>query len=141
MKNLFVNTSHKIIHKNKVHKLVKNLSEELKFKLKSLNINFITSKEIQQINKMYLNHNYSTDIITFKYSSNEIYLDGEIFISIDDAEYNARKYKVTFLIEITRLVVHGILHLLDYNDKSTDDKKVMKSKENKLLSSNKFVLL
>ena len=97
MKNLFVNTSHKIIHKNKVHKLVKNLSEELKFKLKSLNINFITSKEIQQINKMYLNHNYSTDIITFKYSSNEIYLDGEIFISIDDAEYNARKYKVTFL--------------------------------------------
>ena len=141
MKNLFITSSSKIINKRKVHKLVNILSKELEFNILSLNIIFISDKEIRELNKTYLKHDYTTDIITFNYSSDQNNLDGEIVISLDDAENNAKRYKVHILNEIGRLIIHGILHLLNYDDKTVSKRKVMKNKENKLLSSNKFVLL
>ena len=92
------------------------------------------------MNKAYLQHNYSTDIITFNYSELVKKIDGEIFISIDDALDNAKKYKVSLSDELVRLVIHGVLHLLGYDDQTTSDKKTMKRLENKLLSKNKFIL-
>ena len=88
-----------------------------------------------------MDHYYSTDIITFDYSENKNGIDAEIFISIDDAESNARKYKVHLKNEITRLIIHGILHLLGYDDQQKKDKIIMKRKENDLLNRNKFILL
>ena len=93
------------------------------------------------MNAKFLNHYYSTDIITFDYSEDRNGIDAEIFISIDDAESNARKYKVHLKNEITRLIIHGILHLLGYDDQQKKDKIIMKRKENDLLNRNKFILL
>jgi len=141
LKNLRIYSKNKLIEKKKVHFLVKSLSEFLKFKLISLEINFINSDEIVQINKKYLKHNYSTDIITFNYSEEKYLIDGEIFISLNDVLENAKIFRVSPKVEIFRLVIHGILHLLGYDDLKEKDKNIMKRLENRLLNSNKFILL
>ena len=141
MKNLSVFDSYKVVDKKKIHSLVNELSNELKYSLINLEINFISSENIHQLNKTHLNHDYTTDIITFDYSDDFVQLDGELFISVDDAKVNAKKFKVTLQEELTRLVIHGILHLLGFDDQSINDKKNMKRMENKLLSSYKFILL
>ncbi len=142
MKNLWVFDKLKIVSKSKIHKLVKLLSIELNFKITSLEISFINAEQIHTLNNSYLNHDYSTDIITFDYSNNNIaYLDGEIFISVDDAILSAKKYKVKLNEELGRLVIHGILHLLNFNDQMMSDKIIMKRMENRLLYKYKFVLL
>ncbi len=141
MKNLSVNSYYKFIEKRKIHSLVNSLSQTLDFKIQSLEINFIGQKEILEINLVHLNHNNFTDIITFNYSSDQKLLDGEMLISIDDALENAKKYKVSVKEEICRLVIHGILHLIGYDDTNTTKKRKMKLMENKLLNRNKFLLL
>ena len=140
VKNLSVTVlKNQNIDKKFIHKIVKELKKELEFNLTGIIINIISSEEIVRINKKYLNHNYSTDIITFNYSESEKLLDGEIFISVDDASVNAKKYKVNLKQEITRLVIHGFLHLLGYDDQSQKNKTVMKKLENQLY--NRYRLL
>ena len=129
------------IKKSKVHDLIKSLSVELNFLVSNLEINFISGENIHTINKSYLKHDYTTDIITFNYSDSLQQIDGEIFISIDDALSNSKKFRVTLSDELVRLVIHGILHLLGYDDQNLTDKKIMKRLENKLLSKNNFILL
>lgn len=141
MKNLHVYCSKYEISKKNIHSLVSSLAKQLNFKIINLDINFISGDEIYEINKKYLKHFYTTDIITFNYSDNSEKLDGEIFISIEDALSNSKEFKVTFSEELVRLVIHGILHLLGYDDQTNSDKKIMKLLENELLYKNKFVLL
>jgi len=141
LKKLYVTSSTKRINKLQVHGLVALLRKDLDFKLDSLFINFITSEEIHNINEEYLNHDRSTDIITFNYSGSHDELDGEIFISIEDAEVFAKKYKVTPNKEIIRLIIHGILHLKGYNDIKKADRTKMKRIENNLTNKYIFALL
>lgn len=121
------------LNKREIHKLVSVLKEELKFELESISINFLTEEQIIPINNSYLGHNYSTDIITFNYSGENYTLDGEIFISLDDADFYAKKYDVNLKNEILRLVIHGFLHLLGYDDVNANDKRKMKRLENSLV--------
>jgi len=141
LKNLRIYSITKDIKKIKIHDLVKSLSVQLDFNVSNLEINFISSEDIQLINKTYLNHHYTTDIITFNYSDVVKKIDGEIFISIEDALTNSKMFKVTLSDELVRLVIHGVLHLLGYNDQTISDKKIMKRLENKLFSKNNFILL
>ncbi|HEX7356508.1 MAG TPA: rRNA maturation RNase YbeY [Ignavibacteriaceae bacterium] len=141
MKNLKVYSSLFKISKKNIHSLTSNLAKELNFTISSLEINFISGHKIYEINKKHLKHYYTTDIITFNYSNNSKEIDGEIFISLDDALENSKKFKVSYSEEIVRLVIHGILHLLGYDDQKSSDKKIMKRLENELLYKNKFVLL
>lgn len=141
MKNLRIYSIDKNIKKNKIHDLVKSLSSELKFVVSNLEINIVTQNDILEINRIYLKHNFTTDIITFNYSDLFNELDGEIFISIDDAFTNSKKFKVSLSDELVRLVIHGVLHLLGFDDQTLADKKVMKKLENKLLSNYNFILL
>jgi probable rRNA maturation factor len=127
------------VNKIHIHKLLNKLRKELNFCISSLPINFISSDEITIINQKYLKHNYSTDIITFNYSGNLNNLDGEIFISYEDAESNSTRYKNTLNEEISRLVIHGMLHLIGYDDIKEKDFKKMKKLENQLLNKYKFV--
>ena len=130
MKNLSVSTSKNIkVEKKIIHSLVTNLSSKLSFKLESLSINFVDAEYLLNINKDYLNHNFNTDIITFNYSGSNSLLDGELFISVDEAINNSLKYKVTLDSEIIRLVIHGILHLLGYDDEDSSKKRKMKKEE------------
>ncbi len=133
IKNLEVNNSSKIkISKLLVHKIVGLLKNEFNFCISSLLVNFVSANQIIKINKNFLNHNYSTDIITFSYSAERNIIDSEIYISVEDAESNAGKFGVTFTEEILRLLIHGILHLLGYDDKTPKLKAKMKRVENRL---------
>ena len=141
IKNLQVFSTSRSIDKLSIHKLVGSLKKELNLQIDALVINFVTISEITELNEKFLDHYYSTDIITFDYSENRNGIDAEIFISIDDAGSNARKYKVHLKNEVTRLIIHGVLHLLGYDDQQKKDKIIMKRKENDLLNRNKFILL
>jgi len=142
IKNLEVNFENNAkINKSVINKIVVELRKDLHFEISSLIINFVSAAKITELNKIHLNHNYSTDIITFNYSDDKSVIDTEIFISTDDARENADKFYVSFDEEIIRLVIHGILHVTGYDDKTPSEKKKMKRMENKLLNNYKFVLL
>jgi len=141
IKNLNVYSSSNRVYKRRVHKLVGLLREDLNFSILSLIINIIDNDTIQEINKNYLHHNHSTDTITFNYSGSHLTFDAEIFISIDDAQLSVKKYKVSLSNELTRLIIHGILHLKGYNDLKANDRIKMKKKENNLLNKYNFTLL
>jgi len=133
LKNFTVTTPKNIkIDKKVVHSIVSKLKDTLKFTIESLNVNFVSSETMIEINKQYLNHNYDTDVIAFNYSGNNTKLDGEIFISIGQAIDNAIRFNVNLDSELIRLIVHGTLHLLGYDDKKSSDKKKMKTEEDKL---------
>jgi rRNA maturation RNase YbeY len=146
IKNLFITNSTKNkLRKSTVHNFISRLKSDLNFEIDSLVINFVTADQIKPINKEYLGHNYSTDIITFNYSGENYTLDGEIFISLDDASLFAKKYNVSLENEILRLIIHGFLHMVGYDDKVEKDKKKMKRLENSLVnkylnSINKFTI-
>ena len=134
MKNLSVYNEKGIrVDKRTVHSIVKLISSELNLNVKSLDFNFISSETIIEVNKNYLKHNYSTDIITFDYSDEKNILDGEIFISIQDAVENSKKYRVSSDNELLRLIAHGILHLIGFDDTTDAKRKKMKIAENDLV--------
>lgn len=141
VKNLQVISDYESIKKNAVHKLVGELRKHFDFEISSLGISFISSKQIHQVNKKFLEHDFSTDVLTFDYSSTEKNLDAEILISIDDALQNAKKYNIKPEVEFARLVIHGILHLVGYDDSNKDEKKMMTEMENQLLKKYNFALL
>lgn len=89
---------------------------------------FCSDEYLYQMNLDYLNHDTYTDIITFDYTENS-FVSGDIFISIDRVKENAIKFNTTFLNELSRVIIHGVLHLAGYKDKTTEQKQVMRSKE------------
>ena len=86
------------------------------------------------INKEYLNHDTYTDIITFDNSDVEKEIAGDIFISIDRVEENAKELELDATEELHRVIIHGTLHLLGYSDKSKTLKAQMTDKEDHYLS-------
>lgn len=124
------------INKTLVHRIVRSLMVQKKFGICSMEINFVGQKLIEDINIKYLGHNFSTDIITFNYSGENDNLEGEIYISIPDARNNAQTYGVSLDEELLRLVVHGILHLLGFDDMEDKARVEMKREEDFLTSSN-----
>lgn len=96
--------------------------------LGNLNFVFCGDEFLLDINQRYLNHDTYTDIITFDYTQGRV-VGGDVFISVDRVQENALKYGVEFYIELQRVMVHGLLHLLGYKDKSENDSKVMRLKE------------
>jgi rRNA maturation RNase YbeY len=98
-----------------------------------INIILCSDPYLLKMNKKYLKHNYFTDIITFNNNTDER-ISGDLFISVDRIKENAVQYKTDFINELLRVIFHGILHLLGYNDKTINEKKLMKEKENFYLS-------
>lgn len=94
---------------------------------------FCTDSYLLSLNKGYLKHKTLTDIITFDYSD-EQNVDGEIYISIDRVKENAIKFKKPFEDELHRVMIHGVLHILGYSDKSRAQKLIMRKKEEACLS-------
>lgn len=98
-------------------------------------VNIILTNDVRilEINKKYLNHDYFTDIITFNYNE-EGKVSGDIFISLDTVKSNALSYQVLFDHELRRVMVHGVLHLLGFDDKSNSQQEIMRAEEDKWLS-------
>ena len=99
-----------------------------------INFVFCSDKYLYELNIKYLEKDTYTDIITFDMTDNEDVIMGDIYISIERAKENARKYKQPCLKEIRRLMIHGVLHLIGYNDKDQNHKKLMTEKEDYYLS-------
>ena len=102
-------------------------------KLGQISIIFCSDNYILDINMKYLQHDYFTDIITFDYCKGDR-LSGDLFISIDSVRENARLYGVEFQEELYRVIVHGILHLIGYDDHTKAQKAQMRAKEDYYLS-------
>ena len=97
-------------------------------RLGDINIIFCSDNQILDINLKYLQHDYYTDIITFDYSE-ENTISGDLFISVDSVRENAKEYGTEFDDELHRVIIHGILHLLGYDDHTENDIKLMRLKE------------
>ena len=91
--------------------------------------NYLLKKNIQ-----FLNHNTLTDVITFDYCKEGL-INGDILISTERVEENSREFNIDYLTELQRVMVHGLLHLLGYKDKSEEDIKIIREKENFYLNT------
>lgn len=111
--------------------LIKCIDSEGK-KPGNLSIIFCSDDYLHAMNLSYLNHDTLTDIITFDYSEGDI-VSGDIFISIDRVKENASSYSVAFITELNRVMVHGVLHLCGYKDKSPEQLRIMRKKEDEKL--------
>ena len=103
--------------------------------LEELNYIFCSDNYLHEINKTYLGHDTYTDIITFDYKEkNGAPIEGEVCISVDRVQENATTYQKTFEEELHRVIIHGVLHLLGYRDKTPQEQKEMRKKEEACLS-------
>ena len=107
------------------------------FKEGDINYIFCDDEYLLKLNIKHLNHNTLTDIISFDDTLGKL-ISGDIFISIDRVKENANKYNVSFIDELHRVMIHGILHFCKYNDKGKEDKLQMREKEDYYLSLRDF---
>ena len=98
-----------------------------------INYVFCSDESLYNINKQRLKHNYYTDIITFDLSESETIVEGDLFLSIDRIRDNSLALGESFDNELYRVMIHGILHLLGYRDKTDNEQQQMRQQENKAL--------
>lgn len=96
--------------------------------LREVNCIFCSDEHLRQINVAYLDHDYYTDIITFPYAESGI-VEGDLFISSERVADNAQNNNVCFVHELCRVIAHGVLHLTGYGDKSAEEARIMRQKE------------
>lgn len=100
----------------------------------NLNVIFVDSKYIQQLNKTYLNKNWETDVIAFALGeADSNILEGEIYICTEVAKQQAREYRVSYKKELLRLAIHGTLHLVGYDDNESEARLKMQKVEDEFL--------
>jgi len=109
-----------IQQKNKKKRWLKDVIEHLNFKLGNISVIFCSDDYLLSLNKKHLNHNYYTDVITFNYCSNKT-ISGDIFVSVDRVRAFSIDTNTSFLSEINRVIVHGVLHLCGFDDKKPDE--------------------
>jgi len=104
--------------------------------LGNINYIFCSDEYLLQLNKQFLGHDYYTDILSFPQKSDPI--EGDIFISIDRVQENAESFETSFQLELYRVISHGLLHFMGYEDHEEEDKILMRSKEDLYLSKITF---
>jgi len=115
------------------NKWIKSIVELNQMRIGDINFIFCSDQYLLQINKEYLQHDYFTDIITFNNNSNNL-ISGDIYLSIETIAANAKTYQVSFINELKRVMIHGILHLIGFDDQNIDQQTVMRQKEDEALN-------
>ena len=105
---------------------------------KDINIILCSDDYLLKMNQAFLDHDYYTDIITFDNSSDENGISGDLFISIDRVQENAKQAGIDADDELDRVMIHGVLHLLGFNDKTESEISLMREKEEAYLSLRKY---
>ena len=113
---------------------LKSIATTEGFELNQLNYLFCSDEHILSINRQYLEHDFYTDIITFDNSEDEKVIEGDIFISIERVQENAKNLNQIFEVEFRRVLAHGVLHLCGYNDTDDSQEEMMRTKEDFYLS-------
>lgn len=121
-----------IKNKNLLKKWLKDLIVQEHASPGQINIVFTSDSNVLELNRNYLSRNYLTDIITFDCSDNQA-IAGDLFISITRVKENSESFDVTFNKELKRVIVHGILHLLGYGDRTETEKSLMRQMEDRYL--------
>ena len=119
-------------HKETLLRLTKWMCRELQLKVHSIDVIFTNDSVLKEMHKTYLNNNSYTDVMTFNLSDDE-YIIGEIYISVERTKDQALRYKVPVINEISRLIVHACLHLSGIDDKHHQEKIIMKRQEDAYL--------
>ncbi len=130
IKIFYDNINFRLRGSKKIRKLIEKVILNEKKYSDDLIFIFTSDEKLKEINNEFLNHNRFTDVIAFDYSVGKS-IKGEIYISIDSVKYNANNYKVSLIIEVVRVMIHGALHLCGYEDDSERMKKVMTEIENR----------
>lgn len=116
------------IDRNKIRKLITQIFLLENKELGEIEIVFLKDSEILKINREFLQHDYFTDVIAFGYNRKRV-IYGDICIGFECVSRNASEYKVSFKDEVIRVMIHGVLHLIGYEDKSPEGKEEMRQKE------------
>jgi len=120
------------VNHNEIEQVLAYLINSEHFEFGHINVVFCSDAYLLEMNKSYLKHDYFTDIITFDYVEKGI-VSGDLFISLDRIKDNASAYAVAFMQELYRVVIHGVLHLCGYKDKTESEQAEMRKKENQYL--------
>ena len=126
--NVDFKLNNELIHKEWLVKAV-NLEG---YSLQNIVYAFFDDEALKQLNTKFLNHNYYTDVISFN-DSEDRSLKGNIAISIDRVKENAKEFSSSFDDELRRVMIHGLLHFMGYNDQTEDQIKAIRAKEEKML--------
>ena len=119
-------------NEERVKQWLQAVADDYSFQLGTISFIFCNDDYILDVNRKYLNHDYYTDVITFDYSERKI-LSGDVFISLDTVQSNALEFNTTYEDELHRVVVHSVLHLIGFKDKSDANAKEMRQNENHCL--------
>ena len=122
------NTSFSLDNENKVSKWLKKAVETEGFSVGEVVYAFFNDNDLKELNVKYLNHDFFTDVISFNDSKNDV-LSGNIAISVDRVKENSIKFKTSFNDEMMRVMVHGLLHFMGYDDSSEEETLLMRNKE------------
>jgi probable rRNA maturation factor len=128
------NISITLRNRTKLKQFISSLFKKESKNLQTLNYVFCSDEHLLSINRQYLNHDYYTDIITFDLSENKNSIIGDIYISYDRIKDNAKTQNTTIKEELHRVIFHGALHLCGYKDKTKNDIKLMREKEETYLT-------
>lgn len=129
----FQNTDFKFRDRRRTNEWLKLAAESEIRRIGNISIIFCSDNYVLDINQKYLQHDYFTDIITFDYCEGDR-LSGDLFISVDSVRENSVEFGTEFKDELNRVIIHGLLHLVGYDDHTEKDIKLMRSKENYYLS-------
>lgn len=128
---------YRLVHKTAVRKWLFQAVIDHQQNLREINYIFCSDRYLHQINKRFLRHDTYTDIITFDYFEDDG-IRSDVYISVDRARENARTYAVSITDEIHRLLIHGLLHLLGYDDQTSEEQQKMRAREEYYLSLRQF---
>ncbi len=122
-------TSYQLKDKRKISSWLADVVKSEGHELIDLNIILVSDNYLHKMNVDFLNHNTLTDIITFDNTVVSLQIEGELYISIDRVHDNALKFSIRLIDELHRVMVHGVLHLCGYGDKTPKKKVIMREKE------------
>ena len=129
----FQDVDFKFREKRRTNQWLRLAAESEIRRIADISIIFCSDPYILDINQKYLGHDYFTDIITFDYCEGDS-LSGDLFISVDSVKENSIEYGTDFKDELNRVIIHGLLHLIGYDDHTVEETVVMRMKENYYLS-------
>lgn len=122
-------TTFQIPYPNLITPWIKHCIQSSDKKLVHLNYIFCSDTYLHKLNKTYLQHDYFTDVITFNYANSTDEIEGDAYISIDRVKEHASTFGNTFHQELCRVLIHAVLHLIGYDDKTPEEKHQMRNQE------------